>query len=528
MTIPVSVNLVCKLFHVLGFFKNLKTDRQHKMRSSRYELTRTPSSIVNCPNIGRNFTIALLSAGFVLSGCSTTLQERANLKRLYDKSAQYHEPDRNPVIVIPGILGSRLIDDNTGMTVWGAFRTDYADPKSEKGAQLIALPVAYGPLDAPENQTNIRPDGVLENLDIELAGIPISIQAYAGILNTLGAGGYRDESLGLTSIDYGTDHFTCFQFDYDWRQDIPTNAARLQDFMDEKRKLVQQSYAKDYDIESANVQFDIVAHSMGAVLSRYFARFGGNDLPSNPETQVTWAGTDYIDRLILVAPPNAGSLEAMDQLINGFNTGRPLLPYYHQALIGSFPSVYQLMPRARHGAVIWDGDKKQPIQDLLDPDLWQDMKWGLSGDDEKTKAVLKRMMPGVTSAERRMELAKDFQKKALQRAKDFQTAMDRPATPPEGFEMFLVAGDDRPTPAIASIEQATGAYSVYKYDLGDETVLRSSALMDERVAQTWKPSLVSPINWSSTLFIPGKHRKITNGPIFENNILYWLLEEPRD
>ena len=464
---------------------------------------------------------------FLLSGCTTTLKERAKLKRLYDKSAQYHKPDRNPVIVIPGILGSRLVDDKTGMTVWGAFRTDYANPNSDKGAKLIALPLAYGPVEAAQNQTNIRPDGVLENLDIKLAGIPISIQAYAGILNTLGAGSYRDESLGLNSIDYGTDHFTCFQFDYDWRQDIPTNAARLEAFMDEKRKLVQQNYSRDYGIEDAPVQFDIVAHSMGAILSRYFARFGGSDLQAISETEVTWAGTQYIDRLILVAPPNAGSLEAMDQLINGFNTGRPLLPYYHQALIGSFPSVYQLMPRARHGAVIWNGDEKQPIKDLLDPDLWQDMKWGLSGEDEKTDAVLKRIMPDIASAERRRDIARQFQKEALQRAKQFQKVMDIPAAPPDGFEMFLVAGDNQPTPAIASINKSTAAFSIYKYELGDKTVLRSSALMDERVAQSWKPSLVSPIDWSSTMFIPAKHRTITNGPIFENNILYWLLEKPR-
>ena len=95
------------------------------------------------------------------------------------------------------------------MTVWGAFRKDYADPKSDNGARLIAIPLTLDPATASKSQTNIRPDGVLERLDVDLAGIPISIQAYAGILSTLGAGGYRDQSLGLNSIDYGTDHFTC-------------------------------------------------------------------------------------------------------------------------------------------------------------------------------------------------------------------------------------------------------------------------------------------------------------------------------
>ena len=142
------------------------------------------------------------------------------------------------------------------------------------------MPLKFDPEHISHIKTDIRPDGVLENLDVNLAGFPISIQAYAGILSTLGAGGYRDETLGLNSIDYGTDHFTCFQFDYDWRQDIPANAARLKTFIDERRNDVQASYKRDYGIENAEVKFDLVAHSMGAVLARYFTRYGATDLAS--------------------------------------------------------------------------------------------------------------------------------------------------------------------------------------------------------------------------------------------------------
>ena len=56
---------------------------------------------------------------FGLSACAN--RQEQNLKILYEKSAQYHRPDRNPVIVIPGILGSRLVDETSGRTVWGAF-----------------------------------------------------------------------------------------------------------------------------------------------------------------------------------------------------------------------------------------------------------------------------------------------------------------------------------------------------------------------------------------------------------------------
>ena len=34
------------------------------------------------------------------------------------------DDQRNPVIVIPGILGSRLVEESTGKVVWGAFAGD--------------------------------------------------------------------------------------------------------------------------------------------------------------------------------------------------------------------------------------------------------------------------------------------------------------------------------------------------------------------------------------------------------------------
>ena len=69
-------------------------------------------------------TVFAISLGF--TACASGPKQRVDLKKIYDKSAQYHAPDRNAVIVIPGILGSRLIDDETGKTVWGAFRAEYA------------------------------------------------------------------------------------------------------------------------------------------------------------------------------------------------------------------------------------------------------------------------------------------------------------------------------------------------------------------------------------------------------------------
>ena len=461
----------------------------------------------------------------LITACASTSKQSVDLKTIYDRSAQYHAPDRNPVIVIPGILGSRLVDDASGQTVWGAFRRQYADPNTADGAQLISLPLNSA---NPTYFGDVQPDGVLENLELKLAGIPISIQAYSGILTTLGAGGYRDETLGLNSIDYGTDHFTCFQFDYDWRRDISYNAAQLKSFIAEKRAEIQAQYKEEYGLENAEVKFDIVAHSMGGVLTRYFLRYG--DAPLSEEEALpapTWAGAEDVERAILVAPPNAGSLEALEQLVEGFNTGRPLLPHYAPAILGTFPSVYQLLPRARHQAVIWDEDMSKPIANLLDPQLWQDNAWGLSDNSEETQRILSQLLPNTSDIDERRALASAFQAHALRRAARFHEALDTPSAPPKGLELFLVVGDSVDTPEVMSVDSATGEISVFKTGVGDKTVLRSSSLMDERVGGEWKPTLQTPIQWTSTLFVPSEHRKITSNPVFEDNVLYWLLEDPR-
>jgi pimeloyl-ACP methyl ester carboxylesterase len=464
--------------------------------------------------------ILLATIGLAHASCTTSLRPGPDLGHLYDRAAQSNDAQRNPIIVIPGVLGTVLRDKQTGRIVWGTFVGTYADPRRAEGAQLVALPMQRGtPLG--ELHDEVAPDGVLESVKVSLLGLPVEQHAYISILRTLGAGGYRDQDLGRSgAIDYGTEHFTCFQFAYDWRRDNVENAKRLHEFILEKKSYVERELKQRYGIER-DVRFDIVAHSMGGLLASYYLRYGAADLPADGGApQITWAGAQHVARLVMVGTPNAGSLDALTDLVEGMQLAF-FLPRYSPTVVGTMPAVYELLPRTRHAAVVDDGGRSV---DLFDVATWKRFGWGLAAPDDD---VLAELLPDVPRREDRRAVALDHLTKALDRARQFHAALDLPGKPPPGTTLHLFSGDAVATPAVARADES-GELTVIERHPGDARVLRSSALMDERIGQTqWTPGLVTPIHWSDVTFVFSDHLEMTRDPSFSDNILWRLLDAPR-
>jgi len=84
---------------------------------------------------------ALIIAFALLMSCAKAQYDPPDLGGIYTQSAMRSHEVGNPVILIPGILGSKLRDSETGQLVWGAFDGGTADPETPEGARLIAVPM---------------------------------------------------------------------------------------------------------------------------------------------------------------------------------------------------------------------------------------------------------------------------------------------------------------------------------------------------------------------------------------------------
>lgn len=287
-------------------------------------------------------------------------------------------------------------------------------------------------------------------------------------------------------------HFTCFQFHYDWRRDISENAAELDRFIAEKRNYIREQYARRYGIQDCEVRFDIVAHSLGGLLARYYLRYGARPLPRDRSVPaVSWAGAKNVRQVVLVGTPNAGSTFAFRELVEGHQLSR-FLPFYPPAVVGTLPSVYQMLPRPRHRVVTY-ADRSDLAVDLYDPELWQRMRWGLANPEHNE--VLEELLPDVASRDIRRHIALRHQAKCRSRARQFPRALDALARPPRNVKLHLFAGDSIETPAALSVAGQSGEVRIAGYGPGDGTSTRASTVFSEQPVGGGEAGRTSSIDW---------------------------------
>ena len=326
-------------------------------------------------------------------------------------SAQSGKP---PIIVIPGLTGSELVNRSTGEKVWFKLQRSKVDD--------VRLPISAN---LARNRDNLIPGDIIRS--VQFAKFLPETEIYERLIDSLQKpGGYREAKWNTATRADATDTF--FVFPYDWRRDNVENA----------RLLIRRIEALKAKIGRPNLRFNVVGHSMGGLIARYAAMYGNADLRPGTPTP-TWAGARHFDKIFLVGTPNEGSLLSLDALLNGVSYvgGGVKLPWVQDLDrfdIFTIPSIFQLLPF--DGSFnVYDEDLKPLKVDAYDPAAWDEYDWSPWEDERFAKKF--------TPAEQRN--ARAYFAAALRRAKQFQAALNANTREKLPVSFYLMGGDCKET-----------------------------------------------------------------------------------
>ncbi len=181
----------------------------------------------------------------LLSACSV-FDSKPDLKRLYEVTGSNRF--QNPVVIIHGAFGSRLRTIPDHQEIWPGRISSFFFGRHE----ALALPINEVSLEADFNGSEAYA------LFDHAAGVDF----FGKILKVLNeAGGY---TLAQPGRKRQANEKLYYTFVYDWRNEIPVSATLLGALIEQIRR----------DYERPDLKVDIVAHSLGALIARYYIRYG--------------------------------------------------------------------------------------------------------------------------------------------------------------------------------------------------------------------------------------------------------------
>ena len=414
---------------------------------------------------------ALVAVSLVSSGCISA-RRTPDLENIFASART--RTGKRPVIVIPGILGSELINSKTGETVWpSAFRTSND-----------VLPISPN-LEA--NRDDLVPGKVLET--VRLARILPEVYVYRDLLEALRHyAGYREGSWENPGADGDRDTF--YVFSYDWRRDNVANA----------RELIRRIEQLKQRLQRRDLKFNIIAHSMGGLIARYAAMYGDADLPADGVAiQPTWQGATHISKIVMIGTPNEGSTDAFATLVEGYSITEglrrrvPLLNKLTAEDAAHTPSVFQLMPHRQ--AVKFLDENLQPLQiDLYDPEVWKHYGWG---------AIYSPDLRHHFNAN--AEQLDAYLAATLKRARRFHEALDAVQSPDAPVVLLAIGGDCEETLSAPVI-------------LRDQKQNRWVTLIRPREYRTASGVKMSKKQVTAAMYAPGDGR-VTRASLLGENLI---------
>ncbi|GAA1615951.1 hypothetical protein GCM10009679_20350 [Saccharothrix algeriensis] len=217
------------------------------------------------------------------------------------------QPDTSPdaVVVVPGIMGSELVDAEHGRQLWGLSEPGWYVRAWTRPASLDALGVTGRERDGHVGR--VRPVGLLR------------APAFAPVLR--GAEPYTALLSAVSRVVRHPD--AVMSFPYDWRLPVAHTGPLL------AQAAEQHLYRwRRHRAGSAGARLVVVAHSMGGLLSRHAVAHLG----------------EQVRAVVTLGTPFAGSPKAAVMMSVG--RGAPLpLPYRQlRDLCRTMPAMYDLLP----------------------------------------------------------------------------------------------------------------------------------------------------------------------------------------
>lgn len=210
------------------------------------------------------------------------------------------QPLHNPVIIVPGIMGSKLIGLEPPLgELW-------------PNIPLMLFPGA---------------DDYLNSISLDLLGSTKQVVFPEAVIREVRGFDFFSGLFQYLVVSSFIENNDLFENPYDWRLDISITATRLKEQIDKIKT------------QTGSSKVDLVAHSMGGLLVKeYLQKYGGNSLGK------------FID----IGTPHLGAPKAFNIVNYGDNMGfekfgfNILSPNRTKSISQNMPSVYQLLPSQKY------------------------------------------------------------------------------------------------------------------------------------------------------------------------------------